>query len=76
MHGGTNFQPPKKYGTIKNKHKIIRVINILKIEISNTERQELKKTVAKRSNSHSQVVRSRIILLSESFNSLLVSFIS
>ena len=35
------------------------------IELSNTERQELNKIVAKRSNSHSQVVRSRIILLSD-----------
>jgi len=35
------------------------------IEVSNTERQELEKIVAKRSNSHSQVVRSRIILLSD-----------
>ncbi len=35
------------------------------IELSNTERQELKKMVAKRNNSHAQVVRSRIILLSD-----------
>ena len=35
------------------------------IEVSNNERQELKEIVSKRSNSHSQVVRSRIILLSD-----------
>ncbi len=46
----------------------------MKIEISNTERQELEKIAAKRSNSHSQVVRSRIILLSnEGFGSRKVS---
>jgi len=44
------------------------------IELSNTERQELEKIAAKRSNSHSQVVRSRIILLSdEGFGSRKVS---
>jgi len=32
------------------------------IELSNTERQELEKIAAKRSNSHSQIVRSRIII--------------
>ena len=37
----------------------------MKIELSNTERQELEKIAAKRNNSHAQVVRSRIILLSD-----------
>ncbi len=35
------------------------------IELSNTERQELEKMAAKRSNSYSQVVLSQIILLSD-----------
>ncbi|MCP3876658.1 MAG: IS630 family transposase [Desulfobacteraceae bacterium] len=37
----------------------------MKIELSNTERQELRKMATKRNNSHAQVVRSRIILLSD-----------
>ena len=44
------------------------------IELSNKERQELEKIAAKLSNSHSQVIRSRIILLSdEGFGSRRVS---
>lgn len=37
----------------------------MKIELSNIERQELKEIVTKRNNSYAQVVRSKIILLSD-----------
>ncbi len=65
MQGGTNFQTTKNRDIITTFNRKLKVEHSMKIELSNIELQKLKEIVTKRNNSYAQVVRSKIILLSD-----------